>query len=548
MGAGKRAYRPSDVFEIIKRAKDNRVPIVPLIGAGLSLEAGVPTTPLMIDYMVKVKLLIDLGHRHDHEDMDYARHLKAGGWPDPDELNDLVLVGLQRWLHHPHAAPEWLGDLVDPENGLVWTSGSLLGAVRPFTLHEYLQRVQPSLLGFLPRTGRCPVMTTITDDLARAFSRSEHADGGAGRGDQADPASSGGRAGGGDWDELLERVGRAIWKNLGDTSSFERRREQLGTALRAELKRSGLRDRILRELELDWRAILRLLTSGIPSLVDSFFARVLRGHKPAIGHQLLGLMAETLGAKLWLTTNFDDLIERALRDQSIHPDVYELPDRGPAPDASLLRCGPAVVKLHGSGFALRVGESLDTPLDEANLQRFKAYFPNDAIVLVIGYGGGDHRVMSLIEQLVIDHKWESQRLPKVIWVHRDAPIPDAVERASKGTGEEEAEKGQESIVTVRYRSGGLFLREMYELLSRSHPASRVAYDALPMLPPRRPADRGGEEPGGRAGIASVAPTSPPGRPAEDSLDSPVTLIHGRKMGSGTSTFLVNRVNALAGTH
>ena len=265
MGAGLRPCGPSEVFETIIKASDNRVPVVPLIGAGLSVEAGVPTTQLMTDYMVKVKLLIDLWHRKDHEDMDYARPLKAGGWPDPDELNDLILVGLQERLHNRNP-PEWIGDLTNPESDLVRTLGSLLGAVRPFTLHEYLQRVQPSLLGFIPRSpGHCPVMmTAMTDKLARVLSPSEHATN-AGRGEAADSVAPEDRAAERIWDEVLGRVGQAIRNSLDDPSSFEQQRERLGEILKVVLKRLGLRDRILRDLELDWRAMLRLLTLGIPS-------------------------------------------------------------------------------------------------------------------------------------------------------------------------------------------------------------------------------------------------------------------------------------------
>jgi hypothetical protein len=556
MGAKSRKWNPSEVFDIIKRARQNHVPIVPLIGAGLSLEAGIPTTRLMIDYMAKVKLLIDLGHRKDDEYLDYAKLLKSGGWPDPDEINDLILVGLQKRLADTEDDRKWLGDLAHPDSDLVRTSGSVLGAVVPFMLHEYLQEAQPNLLGFMPSSGRCPSMSAMAENLAA----------------------------GKIWDRVLMHAVEAAWAILMSPPSDDELREKLEKALgatskdlrgklegaiRAEFKPTGVRARILRKLELDWRAMLRLLTSGIPSLVDSFFARVLRGHKPAVGHQLLGLMAETFGARLWLTTNFDDLIERALRDQSIYPDVYELPDSGPAPDASLFRSGPAVVKLHGSGFALRVGESLDTPLDRPNLDLFKAYFPNDAIVLVIGYGGGDRRVMSLIEQLVIDHDWNPQtRLPKVIWVHRGAPAPRVLERVAKVKGEEE--RGHESIVTVRYRSGGLFLREMYEQLTESHPASRVTYDALPMLPPFRAADRadrkghgdaddcrsgekrteGQDQPEARSGVGEALLDSPAVVASDDPeyLDYSVALIYGREAGCGTSTSLVNRVNALSATH
>ena len=515
MGAGlRRCSTPREVFDIIADAKRAGVPIVPLIGAGLSLEGGVPTTGLMVDYMAKVKLLIDLELRRDGEDLVYADRLKTMGWPDPSNLNKILLERLkariaQERTRDVERRPKWLWEFIDPEESLVRSSGSLLGAVRLFILHQYLQTAQPSLLGFVSGTGMCPVTGELERVLVNVIRRSWM------------PA-----------DGPAPEMAAAISRRLKD-----------------QLRESGLRDRILKNLALDWRAMLRLLTSGIPALIDSFFDRLVRGHSPATGHQFLALMAESLDCRLWLTTNFDDLIERALREQRIDPVVFELPDSGPVPDHTLFANVPSVVKLHGSGYALRVGESLDVPLDHANLDVFKDYFPADAIVLVIGYGGGDWRVMSLIEHLIIHD--EFKKLPKVLWVYRDR-LPASVKRVSKGLGKPEETRESESVWAVRYQSGGFFLRELYERLTGSHAASRVTYNALPMLPSRpvegpepsetrREAGNAGPAVAGNGREAHPGGGSLSGREAPEALESSVTIIHGFPSDFETSARLIDRV-------
>ena len=227
----------------------------------------------------------------------------------------------------------------------------------------------------------------------------------------------------------------------------------------------------------DWRALMRILTLGNPALADSLFDRLVhRPGKPSSGHELLALLTESLGWKLWLTTNFDNQIEEALRDQGIEPAVFELADNGPAPDASLFRDTASVVKLHGGTFGLRVDESLDVPLDKENLGRFEKYVPDNALVLVLGYGGGDRRVMSLIDHLARQHT--NKKLPKILWVSREGIPKNLIESFKLASR-------LESIKVVNYRSGGYFLRELHARLVERHPTSRTSYPALPMVPPLR---------------------------------------------------------------
>ena len=492
-----RCQTPHEVFQVIAEAKAKMIPVVPLIGAGLSLEAGVPTTPHMIEYMSKVQFLLDLHHRRDGEDLDYAEPLEIEGWPDPGWINDLLLDAL-RDRRGLDPRPSWFRDYEALESHFLGWGGDRLEAVRLFTLHQYLSQVQPSVLKIVSDFGRCPVMGAFAGEVGR----------------------------------ILDQVtaGRARLEPGEET--------RLLNGLKGLMKENGMRDQVLQNLSQDWRGMLRFLTSGIPGLVNSFFQRLLRDHHPSIGHQFLALMAESHGWRLWLTTNFDDLIERALRDQRIETAVFELPDSGPVPDSRLFHDLPSVVKLHGSGFALRVGESLDTPLDPTNLEMLGEYLENDAIVLVLGYGGGDRRVMSLIEDIIHIHEYKG--FPKVVWIHRGKGPPDGLIRAARG--EKRHRRGARgrgrcegvnprSVYALQYRSGGMFLRELYEHLSGGHAASRVEYHALPMLPPR----------------AAFEEASAPGSdgPAPGAPEPPVTLHWAENQDDRTAAALLAQVNRLA---
>ena len=80
-----RQLSPSEAFEQIEKARRAGVPIVPLIGAGLSSESGIPTTDMLIDYFSKVKALIDVKRHRQRQ----SRHVASAAAPDDDESGHL---------------------------------------------------------------------------------------------------------------------------------------------------------------------------------------------------------------------------------------------------------------------------------------------------------------------------------------------------------------------------------------------------------------------------------------------------------------------------
>ncbi len=222
-----------------------------------------------------------------------------------------------------------------------------------------------------------------------------------------------------------------------------------------------------------------------------------------------------------------------------------MPENGPIPDASLFDDNPSVVKLHGGTFGLRVGESLDVPLDEANLTRFVDYFPNDALVLVIGYGGADRRVMSLIDRLALNHDYKKLKVPKILWVYRDS-VPNSVSQAAQ------LASNSGTVSVVRYRSGGLFLRELHARLVGLHPASRTPYPSLEMVPPfEEDPDRGHRREGAATLRVATDAAKPTLRVLEDDsarLIQSVTIYACYKAGSGTTSRLAAHVRNVDASH
>src|SRR5215218_5929327 len=86
-----------DPFSVIKKAWISGRPIVPLFGAGISAGAGIPLTPLMVDYLAKAHWVFAQTHQSGLTGTRRtADALLRSGWPDPHELNELILRDWER--------------------------------------------------------------------------------------------------------------------------------------------------------------------------------------------------------------------------------------------------------------------------------------------------------------------------------------------------------------------------------------------------------------------------------------------------------------------
>ncbi len=154
-------------------------------------------------------------------------------------------------------------------------------------------------------------------------------------------------------------------------------------------------------------------------------------------------------------------------------------------------------------------------------------------MLIIGYGGADRRVMSLINYLASHHEYKKYELPKMLWVYRDL-VPKSVSQAAR------LAKHKETVSVVKYRSGGLFLRELHARLVGLRPASRTPYPSLPMVPPFQIVDDS----------AHGQPPSAPANIRRDHarLNRSVTVYASSKPGWGPTSRLAEHVRNLDGSH
>ena len=66
----------------------------------------------------------------------------------------------------------------------------------------------------------------------------------------------------------------------------------------------------------DWYGLLMTLTGGDFDLIDALFVTLGNRRRPAATHAFLAQLVDLLRVRLFLTTNFDPFLERALREEA----------------------------------------------------------------------------------------------------------------------------------------------------------------------------------------------------------------------------------------
>jgi SIR2-like domain len=363
-----------DALDVLEEAIQKGRPVVPLLGAGISVESGVPTTAEMVTHLAEILWLAEkyqvppttLLNRRDYRDF-------RGGFK---EINDATI---------PHHTIQYNKNLVDA-----------IGKVET-----------------------CIDASNAKGDGIRRDVR-----------------------------ELLSELEKAAW--------------------------------------VDWRRLIRKVADNRPDRIDYVVDSLIRGRRPSTPHQFLAFLARVLGWRTILTTNFDTLIEQALREHGLEPVVYELIADSALPDPDLVRRNLSVIKLHGGAYSMRVDASLDLELSASDCRRVACYLPKQALLMVLGYGGGDRRVMSVLREFLYRDE-DKQYSPKIIWAHRGAKLPrlpkELKERASKELASKVGgELAKKLIIPIRFRDAAHLLRGFYMRLETAFPASSSHYRALPPIP------------------------------------------------------------------
>ncbi len=259
-------------------------------------------------------------------------------------------------------------------------------------------------------------------------------------------------------EELIEDIGRLDEKLA---STIKTLREQ----------QNPIPQPALWSLKGNWKTLLAHLTRATPDYADTLFHQLVQHRQPGTSHRFLALLSPVLGIRLFLTTNFDNLLEEALRIEGHLPIVYEVSHNAALPHPDLIQQELSVVKLHGGVFGLRVGESLDYPLDEESKARLRSYLPDRPVLLVMGLGGWDRRITDLVELVV----GEAQRRSPgnhagdtvVYWMHFESRCPEPVQ--------ELVDLYPGAISPVRIQDPGALLLELYSRITGSHPPASRPY-------------------------------------------------------------------------
>ncbi|MEO7734366.1 MAG: SIR2 family protein, partial [Kofleriaceae bacterium] len=223
----------------------------------------------------------------------------------------------------------------------------------------------------------------------------------------------------------------------------------------------------------DWRAMIREFTEFTLDDADSLFERLYRWHKPGRSHHFFAFLTRLMGLRLFLTTNFDNFLERALTEQGIDHRVFGVEHGDNLPHESLVRETVSVIKLHGDTHQLLVDEKLDYPPSPEYLKRLRACMPKRPILMVMGCGGNDSRILQVVtdhaeahRKANAQHRGAAGKIPSVIWLHFEHPRNEPRTLAN--------ELGDE-IMHARVTNPGFFLSHLYACLRSQHPASRVPY-------------------------------------------------------------------------
>ncbi len=406
--------------DALREASKEGRPIIPIVGAGLSADSGLPILLSVMRYFGKLdtllryqlyhpqniapaleKALNDIGKKYWEKPWLFIEDF---GWPDRFALNQELI------------------DLLLP------------GRPKPKQAKRDLGRAKSeSIITWAARTG--------LDHLAEQINVQ------------------------GNWkyDELT----KAIEKKLKESGVDPTIVDQIKNRLAQDAGQSTKNDIIG-----DWRRVILHVTNYQSDYADALFARFGARHEPSTGHRFLGFLAKLLSIRTIFTFNFDSLIETVLQREGMQPVVFGMEYGTNLPHYTLVREQLSVIKMHGSTHALLLDERLDRPLSEQYLQHFDAIVGSNhkPVYLVVGCSGYDLRLQHLIRRALTDTKNPAD----VLWLHFEESRPKFLGKIPV--------KRRKQIISLKTNNPGATLMHLHAAISDNHPSSTSAYVAHTQRP------------------------------------------------------------------
>jgi len=160
--------------------------------------------------------------------------------------------------------------------------------------------------------------------------------------------------------------------------------------------------KLLQEPETLYSDALNLI-GDTPRSRQHYLRHFFDGKGPGSCHNSLAKLVEREFIQILLTTNFDSLIEDAIRGNGhcLTPKVAAHTDN--IVDILLTEPGPKVAKLHGDYLFsdIRNTEEETRTLTENMRNKLRAILAERGLI-VIGYSGSDNSIMSVFEQMTYD--------------------------------------------------------------------------------------------------------------------------------------------------
>ncbi len=430
-------------IELLKSQVRSR-PLVPFLGAGISVSTGFPSIRQVNEYLAKVDFSIQRGvYRHRYPRLSgcekrYREHpsrfLLDFGWPDVGQLD----ADIWNWLSdhtldrrvNGYAVLEQLSGVASCPEWLLASSSPkdcIAHDISPYSL-DGSSLHSTNQLRLDRRTHLDAIVQHhLRQDLERMESGAEDA-------------------------AYIQWISWKRWYFGKPSATSESSNDNRAPEL----------------LYGNWESLLDHLCEGNMDLADQLFTQLELRRAPSLAHRYLAFLCDKLSIPLVLTTNFDSLLEQAFRDQSIPFKVFDVHRDAAFPSHALVKRQTSLIKMHGSAYGLRLGERLKYPLDATVREQVLAFVPESALLMVLGFSGSERRMIHLLHALGT-YRQAVGAEPSILWLWKGQPTATAIELA--------AEQGSR-VQFATIENADTFLQEFYYTYSDGHPVGRVPYPAI----------------------------------------------------------------------
>lgn len=243
----------------------------------------------------------------------------------------------------------------------------------------------------------------------------------------------------------------------------------------------------LQLIHVDRHSKTLILTEADSGVIDGFNVHITRGHMPNLAHTMFCHLSRPARMRIFLTTNFDSLIEQAFTEQGYHLEEIPVSIKGTLPDPEIVHARDTVVKMHGTLWETRADFSLDESPPLEDKRRFfkyirgfdpvanpglddERYIPQH--LLVCGYSGSDNRCIEMIKYVL-----DCDPRARIYWVcYSESDL-----RFIDGLFREQSYRSR--VVTVVTERLDLLLYEWYQKLCLCLPANCGSHQLIHNVPP-----------------------------------------------------------------